>query len=230
MRREMEKSDGTTESKALPFPAPPVPASTNLPSSEMDAAQLAEDNILLLLADSNLPLGGFHFSAGLESSTKHGFVPLNTSAAGPSPLLPFLAASLRQHARSTLSFVSEAYALAANPNEDALDKLKKLDGLYESMTSNHITRRGSKIQGVGMLTIWQKALKRPAWLSSASEEEVARGQLVDALRQEVRDDRVVGHMPVCWGVLCGALGISHGQFSQNSPPLCVNSGKTLTPF
>jgi urease accessory protein len=213
---------------------------------------LVEDNLILLLADSNLPLGGFHFrsvppslppaktrlarlrrhpshltcppgqhaerlhlhllhSAGLESSTKHGFLPANTSPAGPSPVIPFMDASLRQHARSTLSFVARAYGLAADPTSSSLAQIGELDALYEAMTSNHVTRRGSKIQGVGMLTIWQKALKRPAWLAgeeSALERE--RGALMDALRLEVRLGKVVGHMPVAWGVLCACLGISLG--------------------
>lgn len=132
---------------------------------------------------------------------------------GPSPLMPFLESSLRQHARSTLAFVARAYALAAAPAPTALASIASLDALYEGMTSNHITRRGSKIQGVGMLTIWQKALKRPSWLAGAADEtdaERERAALMDALRQEVRVGRIVGHMPVSWGVLCACLGISLG--------------------
>lgn len=124
-------------------------------------------------------------------------------------------ASLRQHARSTLSFVARAYDLAADPKPDSLKEIGELDALYESMTTNHVTRRGSKIQGVGMLTIWQKAFKRPAWLAGEeSALEGERGALMDALRLEVRLGKIVGHMPVAWGVLCACLGISFGASSR----------------
>lgn len=123
-------------------------------------------------------------------------------------------ASLRQHARSTLSFVARAYSLAVDPAPGSLERIGELDALYEAMTSNHVTRRGSKIQGIGMLTIWQKALKRPAWLpGEESVLERERGALMDALRLEVRHGKVVGHMPVAWGVLCACLGISLGAIA-----------------
>ncbi|KAL7410989.1 hypothetical protein BDY24DRAFT_152376 [Mrakia frigida] len=181
-----------------------------------------EDFLLLLLSDSNLPTGGFHFSAGLESTTKHGFLPKQTSPLAPSALEPFLVASLRAHARSTLAFVASAHSISSSfvsspsspsspSSSSTLSDLVDLDELYESMTSNHVTRRGSKTQGTGMLTLWQRGMRSPAYLQlegEAGEMEKRKEAIMDGLRAFTRDGTMVGHMPVCWGVLCGVLSLS----------------------
>jgi urease accessory protein len=176
-------------------------------------------------------------SAGLESTTKHGFLPKTTSPHAPSPLTPFLVTSLRAHARSTLAFVAAAHHLSSSyihqtssTSADAvLAELADLDSLYEAMTSNHVTRRGSKTQGIGMLTLWQKAFRAPPYAvmerEDEREREARKEEVMDGLRALTRDGRMVGHMPVCWGVLCGVLGLSLGE----SHLIFYASGSTLQP-
>ncbi|KAJ7167492.1 UreF-domain-containing protein [Mycena filopes] len=141
-----------------------------------------ETTLLLLLSDSNLPTGSFVASSGLESFLKHGFgfIPAITT---------FIRDSLSTYAPSALPFVSDAH-IALNPGT-MLGPLKELDALYEAMTLNHVARRASKAQGVALLSLYSKGL-------------------VDAFKLAVRrgDADAHGHLPVCWGVLCAALGLS----------------------
>lgn len=187
---------------------------------------MSEDFLLLLLSDSNLPLGGFHFSAGLESTTKHGFLPKQTVSSVPTPLEPFIRSSLQAHARSTLEFVAASHKLTAKhllqpPSlSETVRGLIELDELYESMTSNHVTRRGSRTQGVGMLTIWQKAFRPPAFLPDRTEIESV-GELMGRLKAAIREGGMMGHMPVCWGVLCASLGLTLGTCSFTLSAQCL---------
>ncbi|KAI9574797.1 UreF-domain-containing protein [Boletus coccyginus] len=161
-----------------------------------------DEYVLLVLADSNLPTGSFVASAGLESYNTHGFLPPPHSAA----LLAFIHDSLHSYARSALPVVSDAHRLvaplSAAPPEpvDPLAALISLDAFYESITLSHVARRASSSQGVALLTLYSKALAPPDTHPAAS--------LVDQLKLAVRRGDTPGHLPLCWGVLTGALHLS----------------------
>ncbi|CDZ98690.1 Urease accessory protein UreF [Phaffia rhodozyma] len=64
-----------------------------------------------------------------------------------------------------------------------------------------------------MLTIWQKAFRQPAYLpldelADRGWKECAVRRLMDRLKKEIREGRMMGHLPVCWGVLCAVLGLT----------------------
>ena len=185
-----------------------------------------EAYLLLLLADSNLPTGSFVASSGLESYIKHGF-----SSLTPDPTtLTFLRDSLQSYARSSLPFVSDAHRLVASlvesqkgdnsvTMESVLDSLTRLDDLYEALTLNHVARRASKAQGVALLTLYSKGFTTPASLSSYSDPETrdcekCMLQLLDKFKLMVRREEAPGHLPVCWGALTAALGLSRGLSLQ----------------
>lgn len=198
------------------------------------------------------PLVYILYSSGLESSTKHGLVPstCTPSQTRPSALEPFLLHSLRAHARSTLSFVAGAHTIASIPPPSPLDPTRQrfspgsstaswkadqlglLDAAYEAFTSNHITRRGSKTQGAGMLSLWSKSLKKPAYLVQKGTEEDEASELMEELRRRIRAGTLEGHLPVCWGVLCGVLGLSKGEdFGTISPSFsfpCVRKHRSYS--
>src|ERR1700742_4172566 len=98
----------------------------------------AEEYLLLLLADSNLPTGSFVASSGLESYIKHGFGSLSTS--GTDATLSFVRCSLDSFARSTLAFVTDTHQAVSNAavaqvrdTEPILARIRELDESYHCM-------------------------------------------------------------------------------------------------
>ena len=190
----------------------------------------AETYILLLLSDSNLPTGSFVSSSGLESYVKHGFA--SSSSSTVVATVEFVRNSLASYARSALPFVSDAhravmeYSLYHDMDEkegvetdkrfdDILETLTDLDGLYQAMTLNHVSRRASMSQGVALLTLYSKGFSRPPSLSAFSgpesrDHELRMRILLDQFKLKVRQEEVFGHLPICWGALTAALGLSLG--------------------
>ncbi|ESK96987.1 urease accessory protein [Moniliophthora roreri MCA 2997] len=146
-----------------------------------------ETYILLLLADSNLPTGSFVASSGLESYFAHGYT----------GTIPFLRDSIASYARSALPFASDAHR--AISDESALQRLVELDLHYEAMTLNHVTRRASQSQGVALLTLYSK---------SFASDDTRMANLVTDYKLMIRREQAPGHLPVCWGILTGALGLT----------------------
>jgi len=179
-----------------------------------------ESYLLLLLSDANLPTGSFVASAGLESTAAHALF----HVPGPpgSDILAFLRSSVDTYARSALPFARDAHRITAaytsgeTELDTALTALTRLDALYDASTLNHIARRASCAQGAALLTLYTRGFTRPALLlllpNDGEEEEEDRGAvLVAALKLLVRrgePDAPVWHLPVCWGVLTGALGLT----------------------
>ncbi|KAL6305772.1 urease accessory protein UreF [Sparassis latifolia] len=193
-----------------------------------------EAYILLLLSDSNLPTGSFVASAGLESYVAHGlFASVSQSGDALDITTNFVRDSLATYARSALPFVSDAHRLmeelmhstwddvekGKERLSSALDSVKALDNLYEAMTLNHVARRASKSQGVALLTLYSRGFSKPSMSLSHSREyagqvgigatrEARPGKFIDALKLKIRREDNHGHLPVCWGVLTAALGLS----------------------
>jgi len=182
-----------------------------------------EAYILLLLSDSNLPTGSFVASSGLESYIKHGFSSLHADST-----ITFVRDSLESYARSALPFVSDTHRVVERLYEGCetlevvLVDLAKLDEHYHVMTLNHIARRASQSQGVALLSLFTKGFSRPPSISSSeSDPEQARttlsSDLVNTLKAMVRRAETPGHLPICWGVLTAALGLSLGMSYCTQP-------------
>lgn len=196
--------------------------------------------LLLLLSDGNLPTGSFVSSSGLESYFKHGFpavssppkVPVNVQS-----IIAFIQQSLAAYAHLALPFAADAHEVAVQASEltegDTLHQLQELDGRYEAMTLNHITRRASKAQGVALLTLFSKGFSRPTWVESlvggetevpSHERSAAQAQykvhetLVDSLKLSIRKGDTPGHLPICWGVLTACLLLPKGMSSTHVQP------------
>jgi urease accessory protein len=159
-----------------------------------------------------------------------------------SDILAFLRNSVDTYARSALPFsrdahrVSTAYANGEIAELDvALAALARVDALYDASTLNRVARRASCAQGIALLTLYTKALTRPPSLFTSMtgrtmsddhasfldkrerDRESRAGALVAALRLRVRQsesDDAPGHLPVCWGVLTGALGLDVGELEK----------------
>ena len=183
-----------------------------------------ETYILLLLSDSNLPTGSFVASSGLESYFKHGFSSLSSPG---SATIDFIRDSLTSYARSALPFVSDAHRAVETFSLDKeidgdkdyiLRTLTDLDDLYQSMTLNHVTRRASMAQGVALLTLYSKGFSQTPILSVFSNAETRDHEdrmktLLELFKSKVRKGEVFGHLPICWGALTAALGLTLGELS-----------------
>ncbi|KAA1473508.1 hypothetical protein DENSPDRAFT_779818 [Dentipellis sp. KUC8613] len=191
-----------------------------------------ESYLLLLLSDSNLPTGSFVASAGLESYVAHGFFRNPAAKDAMGAMIAFLRDNLQTYARSSLPFIRDAQKIvldyasgvpvadveaSSDALEEAVVALIALDKLYETTTLNHVARRASQAQGVALLTLYTKGFVCPPSLcgpedsdpdaqGGAREKKVAK--LVDRLKLLIRREETYGHLPICWAVLVGALGLS----------------------
>ncbi|KAI0258598.1 UreF-domain-containing protein [Gloeopeniophorella convolvens] len=185
----------------------------------MQSVDDKEAYLLLLLSDANLPTGSFVASAGLESTAAHALFHVPGPAGADT--LAFLRSSVDTYARSALPFARDAHRVAAayasgdvGELGSALAALARVDALYDASTLNHVTRRASCAQGAALLTLYTKGFTRPPALlfgaPSLDEREARASALVSALKLRVRrgEHDVPGHLPVCWGVLAGALGLT----------------------
>ena len=147
--------------------------------------------------------------------------------------ITFIRDSLSSYAQLSLPFVTDAYlavqafrdASSSFQTEGTLRQLQDLDRLYEVMTLNHVAKRASRAQGVALLTLHSKGLSPPPWLDSLFESDspgesqpkgsvpFANGQpkldtLIDTFKLLIRKGDTQGHLPICWGILTGALQLS----------------------
>ncbi|KAF9077015.1 hypothetical protein BDP27DRAFT_1209941 [Rhodocollybia butyracea] len=181
-----------------------------------------ETYLLLLLSDSNLPTGSFVASSGFESYIKHGF-----GAGDSHKTTVFMRDSIGAYARNALPFVSDAHRIVEcfrhREKEidvrDCLQKLTDLDELYDAITLNHVTKRASKSQGVALLTLYSKGFSYPPassppglYLDEETQKKIAvdtkTAMLVTKYKSLVRAETASGNLPICWGILTCALGLS----------------------
>jgi urease accessory protein len=180
----------------------------------------------------------FHATGSAASATGTGTI--GNTVTPTSSILAFLRNSIDTYARSALPFSRDAHRITTaytNANGDitqqldldgALEALGRIDALYDACTLNHVARRASCAQGVALLTLYARGFTCPPFLALATpqgvddldeqerDRECRAGALVAALKLRVRrggesDDGALGHLPVCWGVLAGALGLSVGE-------------------
>ncbi|KAJ3741568.1 hypothetical protein DFH05DRAFT_1559357 [Lentinula detonsa] len=182
-----------------------------------------ETFLLLLLSDSNLPTGSFVASSGFESYIKHGF-----GGDQNNRTIMFMRDSISAYARSALAFVSDTHRIVQDVRRDFergseqksdfdkyLQKIKEVDDLYDAMTLNDVTKRASKSQGVALLTLYSKGLTPPlafTGVKNRKETEIKvnsyMASLVAQYKSLVRAESAPGHLPNCWGILTGALGLT----------------------
>ncbi|CAG8729941.1 13844_t:CDS:2 [Dentiscutata heterogama] len=172
-----------------------------------------EDWLLWQFADSALPTGGFVASAGLESATQAGHVTNIES------LLLFLSSSIENYAYSSLPFVTDTWwAVEIESSDDEIlnykendsmnvidkimEKIINLDDLYDAYTSNYVTKRASKAQGVAMLTLFTKSF------ADNDSKTKMKDLVIEKFKLRVRKEISCGHLPICFGLVTKCLGIS----------------------
>jgi urease accessory protein len=149
--------------------------------------------IVLQLADSAFPIGGFAHSGGLEALI---------TARELGSLEAFCRALIEQQARGALPLVGAAW--------DAPDRLAELDARTRAILWSHVAARASRAQGRALLDVAARAFGGPA-LQDARERCV-RGELDGHLAPAfgfatrglgvARDDALAGFLHIA---LRGAL-------------------------
>ena len=126
--------------------------------------------LLLQLADSAFPTGGFAHSGGLEAAWQHGAV------RNRADLIQFLEGAIGQCARGALPFAAAAF--------DGELSFAELDETCDAFTTNHVANRASRAQGRAFLGIAATAFQNGS---------------VHALREQVRNEHLPGHFAVVFG-------------------------------
>lgn len=160
----------------LPDPAPSAP-----PPLPPDSAS----HLLLLLADSALPLGSFAFSSGLESFIAHQRTPRPSSRSSVSR---FLQLSLHSLSTSTLPFVIAAHTQPSTSTH--------LDDVFDASTTCSVARRASISQGRALASVFGKSLSAALPPSPC------------VLFETYRAARPHGHFGVAWGLVCRLCGVA----------------------
>ncbi|KAJ2615913.1 hypothetical protein H4S08_001025 [Coemansia sp. RSA 1365] len=191
--------------------------------------------LLWLLADSQLPTGGFVASAGLEAAMQAGLVRESALDTDRDSFVEFIRRSTQNQVRFALPFCSQTYeqiseqvsghlthtmqdgGSARADNDDSaieaiLHRFAAIDDHHHAMvSSNSVAMRASVAQGGGLLSLFNRGYAQATFMADA------RGQLCVAVAKRLqrlsRLSKIRAHWPTVFGFVCVALGIGleHAQ-------------------
>ncbi|KAJ2714094.1 hypothetical protein H4R19_001908 [Coemansia spiralis] len=181
--------------------------------------------LLWLLADSQLPTGGFVASAGLEAALQGGLVRAAAPETEPDSFVAFIRSSTRNQARFALPFCSAIHEHAkqlldggSSADDDGvaqavLDEFVRVDGHHQAMlSSNSVAVRASAAQGGGLLTLFNRGYAHAGFMADR------RGQLCTAIAKRLqrlaRTGEIRAHWPTTFGFVCAALGVGLAHTQQ----------------
>lgn len=138
-------------------------------------------HLLLLLADSALPLGSFAFSSGLESFLAHqkqrSTVGKLTGGAQPAGFDAFLVDSVNNAASTALPYVLAAWR---NPTT-----LVELNDTFDASTPCTVARRASIAQGRALVALWERAFSNAVVPDNYGSVDVDETESRAAARQAI---------------------------------------------
>ncbi|MBW0533361.1 hypothetical protein O181_073076 [Austropuccinia psidii MF-1] len=193
-----------------------------------------EDLSLLILADSNLPVGGFVSSSGLESFVNHAYFNQCHSDLDKSQvLLDFLFSNSHNYASICAPFFYHLNSLVANsfrsqsdllalkqlPHREKRDEsssgsfcdgivsiIHRLNGLYDAMCLSHVNRRNSYAQGAAFLMLYAKSFSPPS--DTSQSVDGLKRNIIEAVKSQSRTQKWPIHFPISFALVTAILGLS----------------------
>lgn len=150
--------------------------------------------LLLQLADSALPTGGFAHSSGLEAAAQAGHVKTSND------LRRFVVEALWQAGQGALPLTTAAF--------DRPDRLAELAAQSDAMLVSHVANRASRAQGRGLLDATGRAFPKA---------EIA------AVRARVAQGDLAPHAAPLLGAIGAWLGLSRDESQRLSLHLALRS-------
>lgn len=141
--------------------------------------------LLLQLADSSFPAGGFAHSGGLEAAAQQGEV------SGAAELVAFACQALYQAGHAALPLVNSAYAFP--------ERLAEWDARCHVFLSNHVSNRASRNQGRAFLSACEKSFPSAGVLE---------------LSERARAQKLGCHYAPLFGSLARALELSRREAQE----------------
>jgi len=138
--------------------------------------------IVLQLADSAFPTGGFAHSAGLEAAIQHGDV------ATPADVVRFCAELIDQLARGSLPMVAAVH--------DTPPRLHEIDTFARTTLWSHVAARASRAQGRALLDVAARSFGHQV--------------LLDARAQLSRSE-LDGHLAPIYGFVTKHVGVDRDE-------------------
>jgi urease accessory protein len=143
------------------------------------------DWLVLQLADSGFPTGGFAHSGGLEAAWQHGAV------RDVAAFEDFVDATLWQAGYVVLPLANAAF--------DRERAVTELDALCDVFLSNHVANRASRIQGRSLASTFERCFPTPGIL---------------ALSRQLREERLRRHYAPLLGAFLRELGLERAAMQR----------------
>ncbi|POW07202.1 hypothetical protein PSTT_08461 [Puccinia striiformis] len=176
------------------------------------APSSSEDLKLLLLSDSNLPVGGFVSSSGLESFINHGYLThCKTDLSKSEAIINFTFSNAQNYANLSRSILLPSpYSDHPFPNTRSIPKSQRrrnttdsnLNQLYDSMCLSPLCARRSL-----PITIHQSIQSFHCPHLDHVLDRLKTG-LIEALKREIRRGNWSIHYPISFAFVTGLLEIS----------------------
>ncbi|KAJ1647248.1 hypothetical protein LPJ64_001361 [Coemansia asiatica] len=191
--------------------------------------------LLWMLADSQLPTGGFVASAGLEAAVQGGLVHENAAEGDKDSFTRFIHDSTSNQAQFALPVCSQVHDTVlksltlsdADANaeveasqdthdkalENAIQELRRIDAYHHSMlASNKVAMRASIAQGGGLLSLFNRGYALAGFMEDRHGQLCVK--IAKRLQRLSRLGEMRGHWATMFGFVCVALGISCAHMQQ----------------
>ncbi|KAJ1946488.1 hypothetical protein FBU59_002015 [Linderina macrospora] len=184
--------------------------------------------LLWMLADSQLPTGGFVASAGLEAAMQGGLVREQAYEEDHDSFVTFIRDSTHNQSRFSVPFCARVHDLVSSRLTDSeleskgddqvinslVDELVSLDSYHHSMvSSNRVAMRASIAQGGGLLSLFNRGYAHAKFMND-NRRGRACIRVAKELQRQSRLEKTRMHWPTVFGMVCATMEIRMERMQQ----------------